>query len=128
MGFGGGGGINGNISDILEFTSDFVIEPVVEGITEELYVKSTFLQASYYSVYAGSTAMTAVIPITEPTRSAFGAFEGSNIQVYFYNAQRVQMVVAKLNVLQIGKKKYGRFNQMWFCDDFVKSLIKDMIF
>ncbi|MDD6483512.1 MAG: hypothetical protein PUF72_02930 [Clostridiales bacterium] len=100
------------INSILDLLGDCEILPVAEGVTEKIVIKRAWA-ADKYCVYAGDTPFTAEsISVTEPTVTAKGGFEGSNITVRLYTADGVQISVVKLNIIEISGRKIGRMERI----------------
>ncbi|MDD6484871.1 MAG: hypothetical protein PUF72_09940 [Clostridiales bacterium] len=97
---------------VLDLLGDFEILPAADGITEQIVIKRAWA-ADKYCVYAGDTPFTAEsISVTEPTVTAKGGFEGSNITVRLYAADGVQISTVKLNVIEISGRKIGRMERI----------------
>lgn len=119
------------VNSLVSISGDYVIEPVIDDITEKFTLKASWVMMAYsmvtfsetsdlnisynnmtYCLYAGETPLTASpLGVGESTRSASGAFEGNNITIRFYLGE-TEVFRAKLNTINIFGKKLGRLERI----------------
>lgn len=103
--------LNSKASAIAELVGDYIIEPVMQGLTERIVFKR-FFAAAKYRVYAGSTPLTdSAVGIGTPTVTAAGGFEGDSITVQLYDTNDTLLCEARLNTKTIGNIKTGRLER-----------------
>lgn len=110
------------LKNIAEMLGDYVIEPVVEGVTERFVLTASWAMLKYsttfltkdinldvkYRLYAGDTPFTdSILDDSEPTVTAVGGFEGDNVTIVIYS-NSTELFRAKLRTVTIGGKKVGR--------------------
>ena len=115
-------GLKEYLESLAEISGDYVIEPVVEGVTEKFTLTSSWTMLKYsttfltkeisldvkYRLFAGDTPLTDnIIDDSEPTVTAVGGFEGDNISIVVYS-NTTELFRAKLKTVSIGTKKVGR--------------------
>lgn len=119
------------VNSLVSISGDYVIEPVIDDITEKFTLKASWVMMAYsmvtfsetsdlnisynnmtYCLYAGETPLTASpLGVGESTTSASGAFEGNNITIRFYLGE-TEVFRAKLNTINIFGKKLGRLERI----------------
>lgn len=104
--------LNSEAVNVLTFLSDYIVEPVVEGVTEKMSIKR-FMPATTYCIYAGNVPLTEnPIPLSRPTVSAAGVFEGDIMTVRFYDKDSAEIGRAKLITGNLFGTKVGKFQMI----------------
>lgn len=118
-------------NSLVSISGDYVIDPVIDDITEKFTLKASWVMMAYsmvtfsetsdmsisynnmtYCLYAGETSLTtSPLGVGESTTSASGAFEGNNITIRFYLGE-TEVFRAKLNTINIFGKKLGRLERI----------------
>lgn len=114
--------VNTALTALADVAGDYSIEPLVEGVTEQFILKTSWSMLKYattfltkdisldvkYRLFAGDTPLTdTILNDSEPTVTAAGGFEGDNVTIRIYSND-TELFRAKLKTVNIFGKKIGR--------------------